>query len=181
MASQIKSQNPTQKQVFFKKVKVVGEIAKYEAFIGDYLVRGITAGSEAAVREVVNRMAAFQYDLIDRVRQLVASVVDNVIAVSKSGVFNVGTYAGVVFHLGEYIGIMVKLERVTHIRAFSKWWGVIKVVFKGFDGHKTLSRHVVVRYVEFYSDMVAHDKLYNVVYEAARIAFNAYKYASKNL
>ncbi len=176
MATQINSQTPTVNQVFFKKIKVSGEIAKYKAFIGYYLVRGITAGSEAAVREVVNRMAAAQNDLIDKVRQLVASVVDNVIAVSKSGVFNVGTHAGVV-HLGDYIGIMVKLERVTHIRAASKWWGVIKVVFDGYDGHMVRSKHMVVRYVEFYSDNVPRDKLYNVVYEAARIAFNAYKRA----
>jgi hypothetical protein len=181
MATQTKTQIPTQKPVFFKKVKVVGEIAKYKAFIGDYLVRGITAGSEAAVREVVNCMAAAPHDLIDKVRQLVASVVDNVIAVSKSGVFNVGTYAGVVFHLGEYIGVMVKLERVTHIRAASKWWGEIRVIFKGNDGHKALSKHVVVRYVEFYSDVVSYDKLYNTVYEATRIAFNAYRCTSENL
>jgi hypothetical protein len=178
MASQIKSQIPTQKQVFFKKVKVAGEIAKYEAFIGEYLVRGITAGSKAAVEEVVNRMAAASHDLIDKVKQLVASVVDNVIAVSKSGVFNVGTHAGVVFYLGEYIGVMVKLERVTHVRAASKWWGEIRAVFKGSDGHKAVSKHVVVRYVEFYSDMVPLDKLYHVVYEAVRIAFNAYRHAS---
>jgi hypothetical protein len=86
----------------------------------------------------------------------------------------------VVFHLGEYISIMVKLERVTHVRAASKWWGEIRAVFSGFDGHKAVSKHMVVRYVEFYSDVVPRDKLYNVVYESARIVFNAYNYAYNN-
>jgi hypothetical protein len=183
MAGQLKSQipqNPTQKEPFFVGIKVRGEVAKYKAWVGDYVAHGITAGNKEAVKEVVARMAAAQYDLIDKLKQLAATVVDNVVAASRSNAYDIGTHMGTYFHLGEYMAVMVKIQRVTHPRAASKWWGEIRVMFKGSDGHKALSKHVVGRYVEFYSDIVPRDKLYNVVSEAMRIAFNAYMWAHKN-
>jgi hypothetical protein len=102
------------------------------------------------------------------------------VVASKSGSSDIGTYMGVVFHLGEYMGIMVKIQRITTPRVNSRWWGMVKVMFKGYDGHKVLSKHKVWRYVEFYDDVVPRDKLYNVIYKTARIAFNAYRWASKN-
>jgi hypothetical protein len=181
MTTQLKSQTPPKKDPVFWEIKVRGEVAKYRAWIGDYVVRGITAGDKDKVREVVNRMAAARNDLIDRLKQLVEAVVDNVVASSKSGAYDIGTYMGTVFHLGEYLGIMVKIQKVTTPRTTSRWWGEIRVVFKGYDGHKALSKHIVGRYVEFYTDTIPREKLYSVIYEAARIVFNAYWWASKNL
>ena len=175
-----KSQTSTKKSPIFWEIKVRGEWAKYRARVGDYVAGGLTENKEESVREVVNRMAAAENDLIDKLKQLVSSVVDNVVAVSQSGASDVGTYMGTTFHLGEYMGIKVTIQRVTHPRASTRWWGRVMVMFKGYDGYRVLSKHKVWRYVEFYNDTIPRDKLYNVIYEAARIAFNAYKWSSKN-
>jgi len=176
MATQLKSQIPTKNAPIFWEIKERGEWTKYRAWVGDYVVDGLTANKEAA-KEVVNRMAAAENDLIDKLKQLVSSVVDNVVAASQSGSADIGVYMGMTFHLGEYMAIKVTIQRVTHIRANTRWWGRVVVMFKGYDGYRVLSRHKVWRYVEFYTDTVPRDKLYNVIYEAARIAFNAYKRA----
>jgi hypothetical protein len=180
MAQTINTQNPTKKDPIFLEIKVRGEWAKYRAWVGDYVVDGITANNKEAVKEVVNRMAAAQSDLIDKLKQFVDHVVDNVVATSKTGSYDIGTYMGTYFHLGEYMAVMVKIQRITTPRVNSRWWGMIKVMFKGSDGHKALSKHIVWRYVEFYTDTVPREKLYNVIYFAARMAFNAYWWASKN-
>jgi len=180
MATQLKSQIPTKNTPIFWEIKERGEWAKYRAWVGDYVVDGLTANKEAA-KEVVDRMAAAENDLIDKLKQFVNHVVDNVVEVSKSSSLDIGVYMGTQFHLAEYMAVKVTLQRVTHPRATSKWWGQIKVMFKGYDGYRVMSKHKVWRYVEFYSDPIPRDKLYNVIYEAARIAFNAYKWSAKRL
>jgi hypothetical protein len=186
MAIQLKpqiTQNPTKKEPLFWniwKLKVRGDEVKYKAWVGNYLVCGITRGDREAVKDVLNRMAAAENDLIDKVKQLVDQVVENVVMASKSGSYDIGLFMSTIFHVAEFMGIIVDIKRPFNPRLSSKWWGKIKVVFKGADGHMAFSKHGVVRYVEFYGDVVPRDKLYNVIYEAARIAFNAYFWAFRS-
>jgi hypothetical protein len=168
------TQTPTKKDQLFLKVKVDRDITRYKAWVGNYMVRGWTAGGREAVEEVVTRMAEAKVDLIDKIKSLVTSMANNVVAASESGAVDIGMAMGTFFYLGEYLAVMVKIQRVTHPRASSRWWGQVRITFKGFDGHKALSKHVVERYVEFYTDKVDRNKLYSVLYEAARLAFNAY-------
>ena len=178
MTQNQQTQTPMKKGQLFLKVKVDKDITKYKAWVGNYMVRGLTAGGREAVEEVVTRMAEAKVDLIDKIKSLIASVANNVAAISESGAMDIGIVAGTSFHLGEYLAVMVKIQRVTHPRASSRWWGQIRITFKGFDGHKALSKHVVERYVEFYTDKVDKNKLYSVLYETARMAFNAYGHLS---
>jgi hypothetical protein len=167
-------QTLTKKDQLFLKVKVDKDITRYKAWVGNYMVRGWTAGGRDAVEEVVTRMAEAKVDLIDKIKTLVASVANNVATASESGAVDIGMAVGTFFHLGEYLAVMVKIQRVTHPHVSSRWWGQIRITFKGYDGHKALSEHVVQRYVEFYTDKVDKDRLYSVLYETARVAFNAY-------
>jgi hypothetical protein len=178
MASQTTTQNPTKKEPFFVYIKVGEVYTKYRAWVGDYVVRGLTMGNKEAVKSVVGRMAEARADLIDKVKDLVSMVADHVVKASEARIVDIGLAMGTYFHLGEYIMIQVKVQRLNgHLN--ERWWGQIRVMFKGADGLKALSKHVVERYVEFYSDKISRDKIYNVLYEAARMAFNAYIWAHK--
>lgn len=174
-AQKTQTQTSTKKPVFLR-VKDVKDHTKYKALVDVYTVSGLTAGGREAVEEIVTRMAEAKADLVDKVKSVVATVADNVATASGSGAVDIGMAMGVYFHLGEYMVIAVKIQRITYPRAVSRWWGVVGVSFKGFDGHASLSRHTVKRYVEFYTDKVDRDKLYSILYETARTAFNAYGY-----
>jgi hypothetical protein len=154
------------------KVKADADSVTYEALVNSYFVRGTTAGGEEAVRDVLARMGAARADLPDDLRRIVASAADTAAAASESGALDIDVVMKTL-SLGEHIAVMVELHRVTHPRAASKWWGMVRAVFKGFDGHTAQSEHVVQRAVEFYTDKVDRDKLYRVLYEVARMAFNA--------
>jgi len=164
---------PARREPVILKIKVGADAAKYKALVSDYFAYGVTAGSKEAVSDVLARMSAARADLTDSLKHMIASVADNVVAASESGAMDVGVAVGTLYS-GEHFAVMVKVHRVTHPRATSKWWGVVYAMFKGFDGHKTQSRHIVRRHVEFYTDKIDRDKLYRVLYEAARIVFNAY-------
>jgi hypothetical protein len=163
---------PSKKELLILKMKADADNTTYEALVNDYVVHGSTAGGEEAVRDVLARMSAAQADLTDDLKRIVASAADVAVAASESGALDISVTMGT-FHLGEYLAVAVEIHRVTHPRATSKWWGVVRAVFKGFDGRRAQSEHVVERTVEFYTDKVDRDRLYRVLYGATRMAFNA--------
>jgi hypothetical protein len=182
MASQLKPQVFPEKEPTFYELKVGKVYTKYRAWIGPYIAKGITMGPEDKVKEVVRRMAHAKAEPLDVIKSLVESVAEYMSTASESGLMDIGVVLGTFFHLGEYMAIMVKLQRLSGPYSHNRVWGEIKVMFKGYDGLKALSKHVVMRYVEFYApNKVDKAQLYNVLYEAARIAYNAYGWAHKNL
>ncbi len=178
MATQINSQT-TEKEPFFVELKVGKELTKYRAWVGRYVVQGVTSGPKDKVKAVVRRMAQARAEPHDNVKALVEAVTDYVVSAFESGAKDVAVAMGNYFHLGEYMRIAVKIERI--YRAYgAELWGMVRVMFKGFDGLKALSKHVVWRYVEFYPpNKVDRNELYNILLEAATIAFNAYGWADK--
>jgi len=166
----------TKREISFKDIKVRGELAEYKAWIGSYMVRGITKAE--GVKSVLTRMSETRAELIDKLERIVVSVVENVAAGMETGAMDVGVYMGTYFQLGEYLGVAVKIQRVTHPRVYNRWWGVVRSVFRGYDGLIVNSRHAVKRYVEF-PDNVDRAKLYDVICQTARIAYNAYGWAHR--
>jgi len=79
--------------------------------VGDFLVYGATA-SEAAVNEVLSRMAEAKADLIPELARLVDAVVDQVVNSVASGATDIVVALGTNFHLGEYLEVGVRIERV---------------------------------------------------------------------
>jgi len=179
MASQINSQIPQEKEPFFIELKVGKDQTKYRAWVGHYVVRGITRGDKEAVKAVVRRMAEAKVDLIEQLKDMIAMVSENVARASETHMVDIGVVMGTYFHLGEYMGVMVRLERLNGA-AGGRWWGQVRVMFKGADGNRALSKHVIERYVEFYSNAVSYDKIYGVLYDMARIVFNAYIWAHRH-
>jgi hypothetical protein len=152
---------PAAKNLVILKIETdTNNTTRYKASIGDYFVYGVTSGGEKSVKDVLARMSAARAELTDELKRVVTSAVNTAVAASESGALDIGVAMGTL--------------RVTHPRATSKWWGVIRAMFKGFDGHKARSTHIVQRYVEFYTDKVDRDKLYRILYEVTQMAFNAY-------
>jgi hypothetical protein len=178
MASQINSQIPQKKELFFIELKVGKDQSKYRAWVGHYVVRGKSRGDKEAVEAVVRRIAEAKVDLIDQLKDMIAMVSENVAKASETSMVDIGTVMGTYFHLGEYLGVMVRLERLNGA-AGGRWWGQVRVMFKGADGNMALSRHVIERYVEFYSNTVSYDKIYSILCEMARMVFNAYIWAHR--
>jgi hypothetical protein len=175
METQTKSQN-LKKELFFKDIKVRGELASYSAWVGDYAVRGITKADEEGIKSLVARMSEAKADLIDKLERMVASVAESAVANMEAGIMDISMYAGTSFHLGEYLGVVLKIR--WSVRVYNRWWGVTYAVFKGYDGLITNSRHVVRRYVEFPED-VNLAELYSAIYQATRMAYNAYGWAHR--
>ena len=180
MASQLKPQIFPEKEPFFIELKVGKELTKYRAWVGPYIVKGITEGPADEVKAVVARMARAEAEPIEDIKSLVAAVADYVAAQSQTGITDITVSMGRYFHLGEKMVVMVKAEYLNRYYGGS-WWTEVKVMFKGDDGLKALSRHVVMRIFESEPPhMIDRDKLYNVLYEAARIAYNAYRGAGNH-
>jgi hypothetical protein len=179
MNSQINSQIPKEKEPFFIELKVGEEQSKYRAWVGNYVVHGITAGEKEAVKAVVRRIAEAKVDLIEQLKDMIAMVSEHVARASETHMVDIGVVMGTFFHLGEYMGVMVKLERLNGA-AGGRWWGRVRVMFKGADGNRALAKHVIERYVEFYSNVVDYNKIYGILYDMARRVFNAYIWAHRN-
>jgi len=179
MATQTKPQVFPEKEPVFVDIKTSKGLTKYRAWVGPYIVHGITEGPVDKVKAVVARMARSEAELIEDIKSLVASVADYVAAQSQSGITDIVVSMGRYFHFGEKMVVMVRAEYLNRYYGGS-WWVEIRVMFKGDDGLKALSRHMVMRFVEPEPPhMIDRDKLYNVLYEAARIAYNAYRGAEK--
>jgi len=179
MITQTKPQVFPEKEPFFIELKVGKELTKYRAWVGPHIVKGITKGPADKVKAVVARMARAEAEPIEDIKSLVAAVADYVAAQSQSGNTDITVKMGRYFHFGEKMVVMVRAEYLNRYYGGS-WWVEIRAMFKGDDGLKALSRHVVMRFVESEPPhMIDRDKLYNVLYEAARIAYNAYRGAEK--
>ncbi len=180
MASQIKSLNPTEKEPFFVELKVGKELTKYRAWVGSYVVEGVTSGPRDKVKALVRRMAQAEAEPNHNVKALVEAVTDHVMAAIENGAKEVGVVMGNFFLMGEYMRIAVKIERIYRPNGV-ELWGMVRVTFRGDDGLKALAKHAVWRYVDFSSDnKVDRDRLYRILLRAATIAFNAYKGAGRH-
>jgi hypothetical protein len=180
MATQTKPQIFPEKEPFFIELKVGKELTKYRAWVGPHVVWGITSGPADKVKAVVARMARAEAEPIEDIKSLVASVADYVAAQSLTGITDITVKMGRYFHFGEKMVVMVRAQYLNRYFGGS-WWAEVRVAFKGDDGLKALSRHMVMRFVEFEPPhIIDRDKLYNVLYEAARIAYNAYRRAEKH-
>ena len=174
MVSQTKSLKSREKEPFFVDLKVGKDLTKYKAWVGTYVVEGVTSGPKDKVKAVVRRMAQARAVPHDNVKALVEAVTNQVMAAIESGSKEVGVVMGNYFHLGEYMRIVVKIERIYRPHG-TELWGMVRVMFRGDDGLKALARHVVWRYIDFYpNSKVNRDMLYEVLLEAATIAYNAY-------
>jgi septum formation topological specificity factor MinE len=153
---------------------------RYRALVGDHVVHGVTIGGEPAVMGVVNRMARAEADLLPKLRSMVEAIVDHVVKATEVGVNNVEVAMGAFFHTSEYLEVSVNIRRLAISPTWDsgRWWGVVKAMFKGEDGHKPLSKHVVEYHFESYG-AVDRDILYSRTYQAARMAYNAYVWANK--
>jgi len=155
------------------KVKTSGEVTRYKALADRYNIHGITVGGKKAVEDVATRMVQAKAEPPDKVKQLAANAATSVVMAAESGAMDVGVLMGTNFGIAEHIMVMVKLQRITHPRVYNKWWGVVRAMFKGYDGHMSSSKHIVERYIEF--PELDRNKLYKTVYEVVRAAFNAYR------
>ncbi len=178
METQTKSQNSVKKELFFKGIKVRGELANYSAWANGCTIHGITKADEKGIKSIVARMSEAKADLVDKLERMAASVAESVVANMKAGIMDIGMYAGTSFHLGEYLGVALKIRWSTHARVYNRWWGATYAVFKGYDGLISNSRHAVRRYVEF-PENVNLAELYSAVYQVARMAYNAYGWAHR--
>jgi hypothetical protein len=168
-----------QNQPIFIDVRTKGSLVKYRAWVGPHIVRGLTKGPVEKAKEVVARIARATEDVPDVVRELVHNVTDYI--VENSHLTEVAVMLSTFFLFGEYIAIRVRLQRLNGPISNGRVWLHVTVLFKGDDGLKALSRHVVERFFELYApNQVDRDQVYNVIYTAARIAFNAYKGAGKH-
>ena len=172
MATQNKIQVFPEKEPVFVDIKVGKELTKYRAWIGHYFVKGITEGSADEVKAVVRRMAEARAEPVEEIKALLEVVADYVATHSQTGLTDIAVKMGRHFHFGEKMVVMVKAEYLNRYYGGS-WWVEVRVMFKGDDGLKALSKHIVSRIVEF-GVAIDRDRLYNMLYEAARIAFNAY-------
>jgi len=179
MATQTKPQVFPEKEPVFVDMKTSKELTKYRAWVGPHVVRGITSGSPDMVKEVVTRMARAEAEPPYVVKSLVASVADYVAAQSQTGNTEVSVKLARHFYFGEKMVVMVRAQYLNRYYG-GAWWAEIRVVFVGDDGLKALSRHMVMRFIEFEPPhVIDRDKLYNVLMRAVRIAYNAYRGAEK--
>ena len=174
MATKTITQKPTEKESFFLiDIRTRGELTKYKALVGDYLVRGITTGGRKAVVELLDRMAAAKADLNDALKELVDQVASKAAEVMEAAI-DAAVYLGTYFRVAEYMGVMVKAARY-HRPYGTSMWVEIRAIFKGYDGYTTGAKVVVTRYIEFYPpNKVDRNKLYRTIYDAVRIAVNAH-------
>jgi len=180
MATQTKPEIFPEKEPFFIELKVGKELTKYRAWVGPHVVWGLTSGPADKVKAVVARMARAEAEPVDDIKSLVASVADYVSAQSQSGNSEITVKIGRYFVYGEKMVVMVRAQYIPRYYGGS-WWVEIRVVFKGHDGLKPLSRHMVMRILESEPPhMIDRDWLYNVLLRAARIAYNAYRGAGKH-
>jgi hypothetical protein len=180
MAIQTNPQVFPEKEPFFIELKVGKELTKYRAWVGPHVVWGITEGPADKVKAVVARMARAEAEPVDDIKSLVASVADYVAAQSQTGIVDIAVKMARYFHFGEKMVVMVRAQYLNRYYG-GQWWVEIRVMFKGDDGLKALSRHMVMRFVELEPPhIIDRDKLYNVLLRAARIAYNAYRRAEKH-
>jgi hypothetical protein len=169
-----------EKEPFFIELKVGKELTKYRAWVGPHVVWGITSGPADKVKAVVARMARAEAEPIEDIKSLVAAVADYVSAQSQTGIVDIAVKMARYFHFGEKMVVMVRAQYLNRDYG-GQWWAEIRVVFKGDDGLKSLSKHMVMRYMDFEPPhIIDRDKLYNTLLQAARIAYNAYRRAEKH-
>jgi len=109
MVTQTKSLKSREKEPFFVDLKVGKDLTKYKAWVGTYVVEGVTSGPKDKVKAVVRRMAQARAEPHDNVKALVEAVTNQVMAAIETGSKEVGVVMGNYFHLGEYMRIVVKI------------------------------------------------------------------------
>jgi hypothetical protein len=181
MASGNEIQIFPEKEPVFIEIKSTKDRIRYRAWIGHFVARGVTMGSVDRLKEVVARMARAEAEP-KPVKHLVDMATDYVVNASMYGLMDIGVVLGTHFHMGEYLGVMVKLQRLNSPYYSTRVWAEIRAFFKGYDGLMSLARHSVLSYIEFYApNMVDRDKLYRTIYQAVRIVYNAYGFAGRDL
>jgi hypothetical protein len=132
-------------------------------------------GGRKAVELLLERVSESPREPVDILKELADHVVNHVTsAINKSGMIETGVFMATHFHVVEYMGVAVKISRLYRPHGITLW-AEIRVLFKGYDGNMVNSKHVVTRFVEFYSpDKIDRNELYKAVYGAIRVAYNLY-------